>query len=78
MLPRNHPDRIRIVSDDHRLDANAGLLLTATFAQHLNLSQLADRHLNPGDAQGRANTARGPRADVQEMAPQRVCYRAEA
>ena len=23
MLPRNHPDRIRIVFDDHRLVANA-------------------------------------------------------
>ena len=29
MLPRNHPDRIRIVFDDHRLVANAGLLLPA-------------------------------------------------
>ncbi len=25
MLPRNQPDRIRIVFDDHRLVANAGL-----------------------------------------------------
>ena len=32
MLPRNHPDRIRIVFDDHRLVANAGLLLPATLA----------------------------------------------
>ena len=24
MLPRNHPDRIRIVFDDYRLVANAG------------------------------------------------------
>ena len=24
MLPRNHPDRIRIAFDDHRLVANAG------------------------------------------------------
>ena len=31
MLPRNHPDRIRIVFDDHRLVANAGLLLPATL-----------------------------------------------
>ena len=30
MLPRNHPDRIRIVFDDHRLVANAGLLLSET------------------------------------------------
>ena len=27
MLPRNHPDRIQIAFDDHRLVANAGLLL---------------------------------------------------
>ena len=27
MLPRNHPNRIRIVFDDHRLVANAGLLM---------------------------------------------------
>ena len=33
MLPRNLPDRIRIVFDDHRLVANAGLLLPATLAQ---------------------------------------------
>ena len=34
MLPRNHPDRIQITFDDHRLVANAGLLLPATLAQH--------------------------------------------
>ena len=27
MLPRNHPDRIQIAFDDHRLVANAGLIL---------------------------------------------------
>ena len=48
MLPRNHPDRIRIVFDDHRLVANAGLLLPATLAQHLDLDlgKLVDHHLN--------------------------------
>ena len=30
MLPRNHPDRIRVSFDDHRLVANAGLLLPAS------------------------------------------------
>ena len=30
MLPLEHPDRIQIASDDHRLVANAGLLLPAT------------------------------------------------
>ena len=40
MLPRNHPDRIQIAFDDHRLVANAGLLLPVTLAHHLGLSQL--------------------------------------
>ena len=30
MLPRNHPDRIQIAFDDHRLVANAGLILPIT------------------------------------------------
>ena len=37
MLPLEHPDRIRIAFDDHRLVANAGLLLPTTLAQHLGL-----------------------------------------
>ncbi len=37
MLPQNKPDRIRILFDDHRLVANAGLLLPATLARHLGL-----------------------------------------
>ena len=56
MLPRNHPDRIRIVFDDHRLVANAGLLLLATLARHLGLRELVDHHLDLGGAPGRANT----------------------
>ena len=31
MLPQNKPDRIGILFDDHRLVANAGLLLPATL-----------------------------------------------
>ena len=56
MLPRNQPDRIRIVFDDHRLVANAGLLLPATLARHLGLPELVDHHLDLGGAPGRANT----------------------
>ena len=56
MLPRNHPDRIRIAFDDHRLVANAGLLLPSTLARHLGLPQLVDRCLDLGRAPGRANT----------------------
>ena len=56
MLPRNHLDRIKIAFDDHRLVANAGLLLPATLALHLGLSQLVQQRLDLGDAPGRANT----------------------
>ena len=56
MLPRNHPDHIQISFDDHRLVANAGLILPATLGRHLGLPQLVDRHLDLGDAPGRANT----------------------
>ena len=55
MLPLEQPDRIQIAFDDHRLVANAGLLLPVTLAQRLSLSQLVDRHVDPGRAPGRAN-----------------------
>ena len=48
MLPRHHPDRIRIAFDDHRLVNNAGLILPATLALHLGLPQLVDRRLDLG------------------------------
>ena len=56
MLPRNHPDRIRIAFDDHRLVSNAGLILPSTLAWHLGLPQLVDQHLDLGRAPGGANT----------------------
>ena len=56
MLPRNHPDRIQIAFDDHRLVANAGLILPATLALRLGLPQLLGKHLDLGGAPGRANT----------------------
>ena len=55
MLPPEHPDRIQIAFDDHRLVNNAGLLLPATLVQHVGLRELVDRHLDLGDAPGRAN-----------------------
>ena len=55
MLPLEHPDRIQIAFDDHRLVNNAGLLLPATLAQHVGLRELVDRHLDLGYAPGRAN-----------------------
>ena len=56
MLSDDHPDRIQIAFDDHRLVANAGLLLPATLGLHLGLPPLVDRHLGLGDGPGQANT----------------------
>ena len=56
MLADDHPDRIQIAFDDHRLVANAGLILPATLGRHLGLPELVDRHLDLGRAPGRANT----------------------
>ena len=56
MLPLEHPDRIEIAFNDHRLVANAGLLLPVTLAQHLGLRELVDKHVDLGAAPGRANT----------------------
>ena len=56
MLPLDHPDRIHITFDDHRLVANAGLILPTTLARHLGLPQLVQQRLDLGNAPGRANT----------------------
>ena len=56
MLPLDHPDRIQITFDDHRLVANAGLILPTTLARHLGLPQLVQECHDLGDAPGRANT----------------------
>ena len=37
MLPREQAERIHVAFGDHRLVANAGLLLPATLAHHLGL-----------------------------------------
>ncbi len=55
MLPLDHPDRIQIAFDDHRLVANAGLLLPVTLAHRLGLGELVDNHVDLGRAPGRAN-----------------------
>ena len=48
-------DRIATRFDDHRLIADAGLLLPATLAEHLGLRALLDQHVDLGPAAGRAN-----------------------
>ena len=55
MLPRNDPDRIQVAFDDHRLVANAGLILPVTMAHRLGLCELVDNHVDLADAPGRAN-----------------------
>jgi Transposase DDE domain group 1 len=48
-------DAIEVTFDDERLVADAGLIQPATLAQHLGLRALYDRHVDLGDAPGRAN-----------------------
>ena len=55
MLPREQPDRIQIAFDDHRLVANAGLILPVTLAHHLGLGELVKSWVDLGNAPGRAN-----------------------
>ena len=54
-LPPERSDRTHVAFDDHRLVANAGLLLPATLAHHQGLGALMDRHVDLGEASGRAN-----------------------
>ena len=55
MLPLEQPDRSHVAFDDHRLVANAGLILPVTLGHHLGLGELVDHHVDLGDAPGRAN-----------------------
>ena len=55
MLPLEHPNRIDVAFDDHRLVANAGLILSVTLAHHLELGELVDLHIDLGRAPSRAN-----------------------
>ena len=55
MLAPSSPDRLQIAFDDDRLVDHAGLLLPATLADRLGLRELADAHVDFGDAAGRAH-----------------------
>ena len=48
-------DRIHVTFDDHRLVANAGLILPVALAHRLGLGKLVDSYVDLGDAPGRAN-----------------------
>lgn len=48
-------DAIGVTFDDGHLVADAGLVQTATLAQHLGLRALFNDHVELGDAAGHAN-----------------------
>ena len=48
-------DRLDVTFDDEHLVADAGLVLPATLAEHLELRELIDDSVDLGDAPGRAN-----------------------
>ena len=55
MLPQNKPDRIRILFDDDRLVANAGLILPATLAlRPVPADEGGARHARRGEGAGLA------------------------
>ena len=58
MLPDDHPDRIQIAFDDHRLVNNAGLILPATLALHLGLPQ----QYHPGGSDRKSGVPFGHRS----------------
>jgi hypothetical protein len=48
-------DAVEVTFDDGHAVGDAGLIAPATLAQHLGLRELFDRHVELGDAPGRAN-----------------------
>ncbi len=48
-------DRVDVTFDDEHVVADAGLVLPATLAQHLELREVIDDSVDLGDAPGRAN-----------------------
>jgi Transposase DDE domain group 1 len=48
-------DRVDVIFDDEHAVADAGLVLPATLAEHLELRELIDDSVDLGDAAGRAN-----------------------
>jgi hypothetical protein len=48
-------DRVEVIFDDERAVADPGMILVGMAAQHLGLRELVDRHVDLGDAPGRAN-----------------------
>ena len=56
MLPRHHPDGIRIAFDGHRLVVNVRLILAGALALRLALPSFLQKRLDLGIVPDRANT----------------------
>ena len=52
------PDATRVVFDDERAVANAGVVLPAVLAERLGIEALVDRTVDLGDRVGAANAGR--------------------
>ena len=52
MLSPGRLDRIHVVSGDHRLVDNAGLLLPAILTRHLGMGEMLDHHVDSRDEPG--------------------------
>ena len=62
------PDATRVVFDDERVVANAGVLLPAVLADRLGIEALVDRTVDLGDRAGAANPGRKVMTLVSAMA----------
>src|SRR5437764_7534294 len=62
------PDATRVVFDDERAVANAGVLLPAVLADRLGIEALVDRTVDLGDRPGAANPGRKVMTLVSAMA----------
>ena len=62
------PDALRVVFDDERAVANAGVLLPAVLAERLGIEALVDRIVDLGDRAGSANPGRKVMSLVSAMA----------
>ena len=62
------PDATRVVFDDERAVANAGVLLPAVLADRLGIEALVDRTVDLGDRAGAANPGRKVMTLVSAMA----------
>ena len=59
----------RVVFDDERVVANAGVMLPALLARRLGIEALIDAHVDLGDRSGAANPGRKVMTMISAMTP---------